>query len=124
MTMNMSLISDGVGTLSLSGLATTSTVGGNTTVVSNATSSLRDYATNMQTFADSLLSKEDDILNGWTGTAPEVLRSNFPGLIETFKQLKPCLESIADWADETMKAYSTEDDETASAIRAILGGTQ
>ena len=122
--MNMSYVTNGLETRSFSGLANTDTVGGNPEIVKSATGQLREYADNMKSFSDNLLQREEEILKNWSGDSKDILQAQFPGLLETFEKIKPCLESIADWADEVINAYSKEDAELADTLTTLLGGAK
>lgn len=122
--MDMSLAQNGLPELSLSGLATTATVGGTKATVERVVSELNDQAASMYQFADNLLDTQEGLCSNWDATAAGQLNSLFPGVIETFKNIKPCLESIAAWAKETSDNYVNEDTATSEAISKILGGAQ
>ena len=120
--MDTSLAVNGLPELSLTGMATTATVGGNTTTASVAAENLETYANNMDAFIAELEAQKDEILQGWEGEAADALRESFPGLIEAFREVPPCIRSISNWTTTTMNAYVRRDQSTAESIRAILGG--
>lgn len=120
--MDTSLATQGMPELSLTGLATTDTVGGSSSAVSNACANLDTYATNLDTFIENLLAQEEEILRGWEGTAADMLRQQFPGLIDAFRQIPPSIRSISEWASSTMNSYVSVDDATAVKINEIMGG--
>lgn len=120
--MDMSLAQNGLPELSLTGLATTETVGGTKATVKRVCEELNDQASSMYQFADNLLATQEELCSNWDATAAGQLNSLFPNVIETFKSIKPCLESIAAWAQETSDSYVALDTETADAISKILGG--
>lgn len=120
--MDTSLAVNGLPELTLAGMATTGTVGGNTATVSVAAENLETYANNMDAFIAELEAQKDEILQGWEGAAADELRNSFPGLIEAFREVPPCIRSISNWTTTTMNAYVRRDQSTAESIRAILGG--
>ncbi|MBE5885267.1 MAG: hypothetical protein E7284_02555 [Lachnospiraceae bacterium] len=120
--MDTSLAINGLPELTLTGTATTGTVGGNATTVSAACENLDTYATSMDAFIEELEAQKDEILLGWEGEAADALRESFPGLIEAFREVPPSIRSISNWATTTMNAYVRRDQSTAESIRAILGG--
>ena len=122
--MDTSLATNGMPELTLSGLATTDTVGGSSATVKNACENLYTYAGNLDTFIENLLAQEEEILRDWEGNAADMLRQQFPGLIDAFRQIPPSIRSISDWASSTMNSYVSTDDATAARISEIMGGTR
>ena len=111
--MDTSLATNGMPELTLSGLATTDTVGGSSANLKNACENLYTYAGNLDTFIENLLAQEEEILHGWEGNAADMLR-----------QIPPSIRSISDWASSTMNSYVSTDDATAARISEIMGGTR
>lgn len=122
--MNTSLVTNGLGDFNLSGAAKTETVGGSAGMVSAACDNLNSYASNLDTFIENLTAQKDAILVDWEGEAADMLRENFPGLIEAFTEIPPSIRSIADWATSTMNNYVSVDNQTAERINEIMGGAK
>ncbi len=120
--MDTSLATQGMPELSLAGLATTDTVGGTSNIVAESCANLDTYALNLESFIEQLLAQEEEILRGWEGNAADMLRQQFPGLIDAFRQIPPSIRSISEWAGSTMNRYVSVDDETAAKINEIMGG--
>lgn len=120
--METSLATNGLPELSLSGLATTDTVGGSSKAVQDACERLYTCASDLDTFITELETQKEAILKGWEGKAADMLRSQFPGLIDAFTQIPPSIRTVADWATSTMSDLVNADDETAARISQIMGG--
>lgn len=122
--MNTTVAQNGLGELNLTGLANTDNVGGSTSAVSTACDNLYNYAGSLDSFIDELTEQKDAILLGWEGTAADMLRDNFPKLIEAFEDIPPSIRSIADWATSRMNNLSSLDENAAASLSDILGGGQ
>ena len=120
--MNTSLATNGLGEFNLSGAARTDTIGGSAAMVNAACDNLNGYASGLDTFIEDLTVQKDAILVGWEGEAADMLREQFPRLIEAFTEIPPSIRSIADWARSTMNNYVSVDSTTAARISEIMGG--
>lgn len=120
--MDTSLATNGLPELNLKGMAATDTVGGSDTAVKNACANLDTCASGLDAFIEQLITKQEEILAGWEGTAADTLRSQFPGLIDAFRAVPPSVRSVSDWASTTMNSYVATDSDTASRLAGIMGG--
>lgn len=79
--------------------------GTNPTIVENACSELEKESANITSFISELDDAKKQLLLNWEGISADNFAGQFSQLIEAFKDIPKCVNSIAAWAEEVKDAY-------------------
>lgn len=92
--------------------------------VARACAELEEYVTNLGTFIENMIDKKEQIVQGWEGQAKEVFNKDFPELVEAFREIPECVQSIVEWASSFNNIMVSIDETSTEGFETIFGGTE